>query len=266
VNIFSFRKAKETVGKPAYQIQLTARHDLEALAALGVQNSSVFLANCTVWVEGITDRIYLTAYLKAYLKHLQSKVSLIEGLHYSFLEYAGANVAHYTFSAQLYDGTISTQTLQDIKGMSISNRIMLIADQDAGKKTKRDERLIDDQNPGFAYRILDVREIENLLSPEVIAETLHKLYKKKFDASLLKVEEYQHEYLGSYLRGKFSSIPDNFAPNDGSGTIGTAKKRLFAEKAAESITSWQLLTLEAQKLTEQIFNFILDHNPRLGRS
>jgi hypothetical protein len=266
VNIFSFRKAKETIGKPAYQIQLTARHDLEALAALGVQNSSVFLANCTIWVEGITDRIYLTAYLKAYLKHLQSKVSLIEGLHYSFLEYAGANVAHYTFNAQSYDGTIPAQTLQDIKGMSISNRIMLIADQDAGKKTKRDERLIDEQNPGFAYRILDVREIENLLSPEVIAETLHKLYKKKFDASFLKVEEYQQKYLGSYLRSKFSSIPDNFAPTDGSGTIGTAKKRLFAEKAAESITSWQSLTPEAQKLTEQIFKFIIDHNPRLGRN
>lgn len=34
--------------------------DRDLLASLGVKPSSVYLANCTIWVEGITDRLYIT--------------------------------------------------------------------------------------------------------------------------------------------------------------------------------------------------------------
>jgi predicted ATPase len=264
INLFTFRKTQEENEKSAYQIQLTKQGDLESLNVLGVQNSSVFLSNCTIWLEGVTDRIYLAAYLRAYLAHVQSKFSLIEGLHYSFLEYAGSNVMHYDFEAQAHDSSITPEALHDIKGLSISNRIMLIADQDGGKKTERDTRFSGQQHAGFEYRILEVREIENLLSKEVIVAALQKMYSKQtFDAVLLDAADYKNEYLGAYLRDKYPSLPDNFAPADGSGTIGSAKKRIFAERAAESITSWNDMTPEAQQLAEQVYQFIVGHNPRL---
>jgi predicted ATP-dependent endonuclease of OLD family len=264
INLFTFRKILGDAGNASYQVQLTAPHDLECLTALGVQNSSVFLSNCTIWIEGITDRVYLKAYLAAYLKHRKQTFSLLEGLHYSFLEYAGANVSHYTFGAKAQQVIITDEALKDIKALSISNRIMLIADQDAGKETKH-QRLTSQQHAGFEYIVIPTREIENLLTPETIVGALKKLYPKQteyFDADQLKQGQYKTIYLAKHLQGKFSELPDSFVGS--SGTISSAKKRLFAEAAAEVITSWEMLSSEAQELTERVFKFIMGHNPRLG--
>jgi hypothetical protein len=264
INLFTFNKTVSEAGKANYQIQLTAPHDLKCLTALGVQNSSVFLSNCTLWVEGITDRIYLKAYLKAYLSHKKHTYSLLEGLHYSFLEYAGANVSHYTFGAKAQQVTITDEALNEIQALSISNRIMLIADQDAGKETKH-SRLTSQQHAGFEYVVLSTREIENLLTPEVIVIAIKKLYPKQadnFDAGQLKQGQYKSTYLARYLQGKFTNLPASFIAD--SGTIASAKKRQFAEAASEAITAWDMLSDDAKKLTEQVFKFIMGHNPRLG--
>lgn len=264
INLFTFRKSLAEQGKAKYQVQLTGPQELECLTALGVQNSSVFLSNCTIWVEGITDRIYLQAYLKAYLKHKRRTFSLLEGLHYSFLEYAGANVSHYTFGAGPQRVTVTDKALRDIRALSISNRIMLIADQDAGKETKH-ERLTSQQHAGFEYVVLPTREIENLLTPEVIVAALKKIYSKQadhFDAGQLKQGQYKSIYLARHLQGKFTDLPSSFTAD--SGTVASGKKRQFAEAAAEAITSWDMLSDDAKKLTEQVFKFIMGHNPRLG--
>ena len=46
--------------------------DRDLLASLGVKPSSVYLANCTIWVEGITDRLYITKYMEKYLVELKN--------------------------------------------------------------------------------------------------------------------------------------------------------------------------------------------------
>ncbi|NNH89027.1 ATP-binding protein [Acinetobacter sp. ANC 4279] len=46
--------------------------DRDLLASLGVRPSSVYLANCTIWVEGITDRLYITKYMEKYLAELEN--------------------------------------------------------------------------------------------------------------------------------------------------------------------------------------------------
>src|SRR6266481_5930628 len=65
------------------------------------QNSSVFLSNSTIWVEGITDRRYVSHYLDLYQNHLrdESEANSLsaprryrQDLHYSFVEYAGATL------------------------------------------------------------------------------------------------------------------------------------------------------------------------------
>ena len=45
--------------------------DKELLKLLGVRPSSVYLANCTIWVEGITDRLYILKYMEKYLQKIK---------------------------------------------------------------------------------------------------------------------------------------------------------------------------------------------------
>ena len=40
----------------------------EVLELLGARSSSVFLSNCVIWVEGITDRLYIRKFLELYQK------------------------------------------------------------------------------------------------------------------------------------------------------------------------------------------------------
>nr|GEZ89327.1 hypothetical protein [Tanacetum cinerariifolium] len=233
VNIYTFRRRAGTGSKSTYEIQLSSPRDIHNLNALGVQNSSVFLANCSIWVEGITDRLYFRAYLAAYLDHLKAQpdnkqpVSLLEGLHYTFLEYSGGNVSHYNFSE--LEGPFTPKLLDDIRALSIANRIMLVADQDAGKNTRHQARQ-NQQHAGFTYHVLGCREVENLLSPKLIVKGLAKLFSQHiFDANLLKPTEYRQKYLGSYIRQQHQStkLPASFTAE--SGTIGSSYKRKFAE-------------------------------------
>ena len=187
-------------------------------------------------------------------------------MHYSFLEYAGANVAHYAFGAKAQQISVNEEALKNIQALSISNRIMLIADLDAGKETRHEQRA-SQQHAGFEYIVLPVREIENLLSPTVIVRALKKLYPRKaqhFVVDQLKQGQYKTGYLARHLQSKYPDLPASFVDQSGSGTIKSGKKRDFAEAAAEVITSWDMLSPDAQTLTKRVFDFIIGHNPRLG--
>lgn len=69
--------------------------DFSVLYDLGVRNSSVFLANCTIFVEGITDRLYLQKYLDLYFKAYPGEFKYKRDIHYTFAEYAGSNITHW---------------------------------------------------------------------------------------------------------------------------------------------------------------------------
>ena len=269
VNIFTFRRREGSGNKSAYQIQLSSQRDIENLNLLGVQNSSVFLANCTIWVEGISDRIYFRAYLQAYLAHRiekkQPTLSLVEGLHYTFIEYAGGNISHFDFTAQ--EGPFTTQTIEDIKALSISNRVLLVADQDAGKGTRHEARQ-SKEHDGFKYIVLTVKEVENMLSPALIAKGLSTLFKKRtFDATMLNQAEYSSVYIGAYLDEKYGSFDKSFTPKSGTPprftTIGSKYKRKLAEAVAHNL-KWDEMSRTAQDFTKALYEFIKDHNPRLG--
>jgi AAA ATPase domain len=70
-NISIFKFDKEGEGEASrFNIENVKPGNINVLEALGVQNSSVFLSNCTIWVEGITDRLYYRHFLKLYMKYL----------------------------------------------------------------------------------------------------------------------------------------------------------------------------------------------------
>lgn len=61
ISIYTFRKQLENEIDTRevtanFVIENTSNEDNSILEMIGVKNSSVFLSNCTIWVEGITDR------------------------------------------------------------------------------------------------------------------------------------------------------------------------------------------------------------------
>lgn len=105
--------------------------NVNLLDDLGVSCSSVYLAKCSIWVEGPTDRIYLQAYLDAlWAKRRAGQPAFSaprENIDYVFIQYGGALIKHLDFS----DGD---DEAEGIKAKFVSNRVFLLADKDQGKE------------------------------------------------------------------------------------------------------------------------------------
>ena len=108
VSVFAFEKRLDENGgreRPGqYRVTNVSRSDCRPLELLGVRNSSVLLTNCTISVQGITDRRYIAHWLELYQQHIQNGPSsrakfFKEDLHYSFVEYSGGNITHWSFLA-----------------------------------------------------------------------------------------------------------------------------------------------------------------------
>ena len=93
------------IGKKSKDHKILIRNvkpgDSSLMENLGINNSSVFLANCSIWIEGITDRKYLSAFLIAYLKSINKENYFKEDVDFTFFEYAGSNLSHYYFAEEV---------------------------------------------------------------------------------------------------------------------------------------------------------------------
>ncbi|NNP72780.1 AAA family ATPase [Acinetobacter defluvii] len=159
--------------------------DRDLLASLGVKPSSVYLANCTIWVEGITDRLYITKYMEKYLAELKNSNEglykkyrrFMPNYHYTFVEYAGSNLTHWSFSDDYADHL-------DDKGLSakaVASEMLLIADGDIQTKPER-VKVLQKELKKENYYILKCKETENTLPKD----TIINVAKSKF--SRLKAE------------------------------------------------------------------------------
>ena len=95
--------------KPSFRIRPSNLTDRQTLLELGVRPSATYLANATIWVEGVSDCAYLRAYMEAFIHYLDARgnawgKSLANRLsqykedrHYAFVEYSGSNLKHYSF-------------------------------------------------------------------------------------------------------------------------------------------------------------------------
>jgi predicted ATP-dependent endonuclease of OLD family len=218
------------------------------LNELGVHNSSVFLTNATIWVEGVTDRLYLRSYLKKYCEHTPRK--LREDYHYSFVEYQGSNLTHWTFD--------ENDQSAKIKANYLCGHSFLIADGDVSNKGTR--RADYEEMLGDRFFILECKEIENLIPSEVLKEIVKDEFKKADkDVNLIDYSRYSLSGggLGKYLDELLGR--DEFA-----SATGTVKDKVnFCEKAfelmARSDFQWQL-TPPLNALCEKVYKFVLNQN------
>ncbi|MDE2311752.1 MAG: ATP-binding protein [Patescibacteria group bacterium] len=261
ISIYRFVKILKETEKveeivPEVEIRNVSHGDKNTLKALGVRNSSVYLSNCTIWVEGVTDRMYIRHYLNLYFDYLRKekneKVNLKEDLHYSFVEYAGSNLSHWDF-------TEPGQQFEEAKiwAERLCGKALVIADQDFGKeeKHKQMKEMLDDR-----YVKLEVMEIENLVSADILKKVI-KDYEKaepNFKQPGFTEKGYSGKKLGRFIESSLESKNRKGSYAEESGTV--TDKTGFADKVIKHTTKYSELTPEAQALTERVFSFIQEHN------
>ncbi|MEX5537566.1 AAA family ATPase [Pseudomonas syringae] len=210
--------------------------DRELLADLGVLASSVYLANSTIWVEGITDRLYLKAFMRKYLQNLEDSIfkikyeSFLENYHYSFVEYQGGTLGHWGF-----DDIDATDRLSASR---LCSAAFLIADGDILGKGDRADILYDELKERFY--LLPAKEIESLLPLDITLKTALRLFSRKKVKTTMDLESdnlkkiLSRDVVGSPygigyhldrclgLKGKGSNVRRVFA--DDSGTVSNKVK------------------------------------------
>ncbi len=291
VSIYSFSpKEISGNGNKEFVIKNVNNGDNSILKTLGVNNSSVFLANCSIWVEGISDRNYIKAFLKSYLKHInstnQNKTVLKEDIDYAFFEYAGSNIDHYIFEKNL-DQDLVDGVYRDINALALNNKIFLLADSDKpaenSAKATRLTNLESISNDNLKVEILwDIREIENIFHNEIWKQVLPYFFNKslmktqqavietKLETALSAIDskDYQSDYIGVFLNevdvqmgkiGKQNILNTSSWEIKSDGSHGTfLLKRDLGEAVLEQDFDWSVFSKNKLivRLTENIFKFI----------
>ncbi len=227
-----------------FQVINSSPKDIDILNVLGVNNSSVFMSNATIWVEGLSDKIYLSCYLKYYMKD-RGLIQYKEGVDYTFVEYGGNNVTHWAFE----DGDSSDL----ISASGITNRAFMIVDNDNDTKIERKEHLKKAFNGHFLE--LPVREIENTIKIEVLESILFDsapVYKKGAEKKRDRLET-KKAFLWKFIDDHYELKKKYWNPHK---NVPTVSKIEFAKRVCSKINSENDLTESAKTICEKVYNFI----------
>lgn len=241
----------DTPGAEVYHVRLsdgasiveratTNEHRSAVCEDLGYHPSDLLQANCVIWVEGPSDRIYLNWWLQS------MGTDLVEGIHYSIMFYGGRLAAHLSQAADC------TEVSDFISLRRLNRRGVMIIDSDRDKPhkpintTKRRLQTEFDSGPGHAW-ITDGREIENYLQPAQVTEAISAIHPKATQivgtgkhANLLMIKSANGKQTAASKVDVARYIADHFAPDLGELDL---KKRIGALR-----------------------KFILESNPKTGPS
>lgn len=166
INLFTLEKrTHETNNKNHIYWEQIEFGNLMPYELLGVRSSSLALANCIIWVEGPSDRIYIKKWLD-----LQANNELVEGLHYQILFYGGSLVSHFSFENLSADQSFLKDFIEIIK---INHKAIFVADSDKEKETSKLKKEVIRirnafSNPKDCVWITKGRTIENYLTGEIV--------------------------------------------------------------------------------------------------
>lgn len=239
----------DTPGAEIYHVRLnegastveratTSEHRSAVCEDLGYHPSDLLQANCVVWVEGPSDRIYINWWLRSV------DSSLVEGIHYSIMFYGGRLAAH------LSQATDSAEIDDFISLRRLNRRGVMIIDSDRDKPhkpinaTKLRLQKEFDSGPGHAW-ITDGREIENYLSPVSLASAICEIHPKATQTA--GVAKYDSLLLIKSAKGKQT----------------VASKVDIARYICEHFKP-DLGVLDLKKRILNLQEFILESNPKTG--
>ncbi|WP_177763690.1 AAA family ATPase [Flavobacterium sp. I3-2] len=289
VSIYSFspRKKGDKLEKQ-FEIKNVNQGDNTILKEIGVNNSSVFLANCSIWVEGVSDRNYIKAFLNSYINDPSNNAKLLkEDIDFAFFEYAGSNIEHYLF--EQLNPEEESEIKSNINALALNNNIFLLADSDNATEESAKQTRLNNLNENTnieTYIIEDIREIENILTDEIWIKAIPFYCNKKLldshDVEIIstitealqkiKPSKYKKEYIGKFLddlRKEVNKIGNDFIINQSvyktnkvTQTHGTfVYKRELSEFILNKEIPWNVYnkSTEIASLTKAIYNFIIKH-------
>lgn len=250
ISIYSFKN----IDSDTKEVELVTKGDKNVLDLIGARNTSVFLSNKSIWVEGITDRLYLRKYLELYIEnHPALNPIPREDIDYIFVEYGGNNITHWSF----LDSTDPTINVDRLAG-----NLMIVVDDDGDKKQDRKTAL--KAKLGKRYLKLDEREIENTLSLDVISQIILSYEPKSkqpvFDLGKIDGSELSTLPIGNYIENKlFSDQKLSFNRRGGyAADSGTIKNKLDFCHRALNILTYDNMTESSKEIAKKLYEFIVE--------
>lgn len=262
MSIYSFSKELEDVDSRErnanFVIENVSNEDDNVLKMLGVRNSAVLLSNCTIWVEGITDRFYIRHFLNLYQRSLDNTQKYKEDIHYSFVEYSGNNITHWSFLDE--DETDKDSVFSSIKESRVCGSLFLITDKDSQRKEIRQSKL--SQALEERYYCLDCKEIENIITIDVLKKVISsyeevKVTELKFKSNF-GMRTYRNIYLGRFIENVLLDKRRRGSYCSASGAV--SDKVGFCKRAIVQMESFEDLSEEAKKLSRTLYEFIAKNN------
>ncbi len=165
--IQAFHVAQNAHNETTVELLSSPGHRARICFDLGYRPSDLVQANCIVWVEGPSDRIYVNAWVAAVAPELR------EGDHYSVMFYGGRLLSHLTVTDDEVSEFIDLQRL--------NRRVAILLDSDlesdSGELRPTKIRVINEtsEHGGFVW-ISAGREIENYVRPATMASVLQSVH------------------------------------------------------------------------------------------
>ena len=247
LQVDSAANSESSMPKPSFRIRPSYLRDRQTLLELGVRPSATFLANATIWVEGVSDCAYLRAYMEAFVYYLDARgnawgKSLANRLsqykedrHYAFVEYSGSNLQHYSFIDKNEDnGQAEFKSNEVTSVTNLCARAFVIADGDIGDTGKGDRKESFAAQLGDRFMWLPAKEIENMIPEVLMREQVRRDIPKNETTSQGLVDGicYQ-DYcrletgVGAYLYGH-GFVKPKYKEDGSSGTLSSHMKGKWA--------------------------------------
>jgi putative ATP-dependent endonuclease of OLD family len=143
----------------------------DALDDLDVRASDMLQANGVVWVEGVSDRLYLERWIQLHCEEV-GKQAPVHGVDYLMAEYGGKCLSHYQFGYEEEEEKEREQCLERlIPALALSRHAFVVMDSDRRKKgQKLREAKVRVEQAAESW-ITQGREIENYI-PAAVLEAL----------------------------------------------------------------------------------------------
>jgi predicted ATPase len=198
---------------------------------LGYRASDLVQANCIIWVEGPSDRIYL----KWWINSLDS--TLIEGIHYSIMFYGGRLLSHLTANDPEVEEFISLRRL--------NQNISIVIDSDRKSKqndindTKKRVQAEFEAGSGVAW-ITGGREIESYIDRNILEAAIKELH-----TSVVSIK----------CRTKYDDPLNGVTIKNTKAAVDKIK---LAHKIVQNPVNWEILDLREK--SEMLVDFIRSSN------
>jgi hypothetical protein len=220
-------------GESRVEIALSDTDKSRICDDLGYRSSDLLQANCVVWVEGPSDRIYLNHWIRS----ISSES--IEGLHYSIMFYGGRLLKHLSANDPEVDDFISLRRL--------NRHISIVIDSD---KSDENDDINETKNrvsgefnngPGFAW-VTEGRVIENYINKKLLEQAI-----KNVHPSVVKIRS----------AGKYDNPLESPEVSSGTADFKVDKVKVAKEVVKEIA---QLNVFDLNEKVEKIVKFVREAN------